>query len=325
MWSRWDAGWYLEIAKRGYHYEPSKPSSVAFFPLYPGAVRLLHDLLFLPASDGFYLGAGIALSNFCLIISLVYLRALLSLDYNPQVTRRVLLFILLFPTSFFFSAVYSESLFLLLTLSSFFYARKQRWVMACALATLATLSRSQGIILIAPLLVEYLAQRQWKLSQIRWDMTAFFLIPSAVVAFCCYLRWSFGSWTLLFEAQRPWGRRLLAPWYTLRWIWMHASASAGVRNDWIDLAFFALLGIATILSIRKLRASYSVYLCAAIVFFSSWGMLGSLPRFILVNFPLFIGLALFAERYVFRLVYLAVSSALSALFFIMFSQWQWVA
>jgi len=34
-WAGWDGGWYLSIAQRGYWFDPSGPSSVAFFPLFP--------------------------------------------------------------------------------------------------------------------------------------------------------------------------------------------------------------------------------------------------------------------------------------------------
>src|SRR5207253_7773676 len=51
MWSRWDTGWYLEIAKSGYSYRPGYPSSVAFFPLYPLLIRAEHTIFHLPSMD----------------------------------------------------------------------------------------------------------------------------------------------------------------------------------------------------------------------------------------------------------------------------------
>jgi Mannosyltransferase (PIG-V) len=326
MWSRWDAGWYLEIAKYGYHYEPGRPSSAAFFPLYPNAIRFFHALLLLPASDCSYLAAGIALSNISLLASLSYLHQLLSRDCDTPTVARTILIILLFPTSFFFSSAYSESLFLLLTVSSLYYVRTERWLTGCTLASLAALCRSQGIILLLPLLVEYFSQRQWNLRAVRRNILGLLLIPSAVLLFVCYLRWAFGSWSILFDAQRPWGRRLLAPWYSLRWVITHASSASSVDDGWLNLAFFVLLLTLTTLFSRRLRLSYAVYLWTAVAFFSCWGMLGSIPRLVLGIFPLFICLALYCQNsQMFRLACLLISAAASAIFFIMYSQWQWVA
>ena len=78
--------------------------------------------------------------------------------------------------------------------------------------------------------------------------------------------------------------------------------------------------------LRRLRISYSAYIWTAVVFFSCWGMLGSVPRFDLVIFPLFIVLALIGARSrAFHLGYVVASSMLAALFMVMHSQWNWVA
>jgi Gpi18-like mannosyltransferase len=119
MWSRWDAGWYLEIAKHGYHFEAGKPGSAAFFPLYPSVIRLLHSLFFLPLTDYSYFATGILVSNICFIAGLTCLYALLSLDYKNELARWAVLAVLLFPTTFFYSAPYSESWLFFISIISF--------------------------------------------------------------------------------------------------------------------------------------------------------------------------------------------------------------
>lgn len=322
MWSRWDSGWYLTIARSGYNFAPGKPSSAAFFPLYPAAVRALHDVLFLPKSEFWYLLAGIAVSNLSLIVALAYLYLLIRLDYSSEVASHAVLCLLVFPASFFFSSVYSESTFLALSVASFYYARQTRWLTACLLAAFASLCRSQGIILLLPLLVEYFLQRNFKWRLVRWNIVALFLVPAALFIFAAYMKWSFGSWSILFAAQQPWGRRLLAPWYTLPWVIRHTSTA----SDWLDISFFAFLVVGSVAAIPRIRRSYVAYLWTAVIFFSSWGMLGSVPRFAAVVFPLFISLGLLiGESRPFRIAYLTISSILGALLFVIHSQWQWVA
>jgi hypothetical protein len=326
MVSRWDAGWYIEIARDGYRYERGSPSNAAFFPLYPLLIRAIHALLFLPANDYWWLVIAIALSNVALLISLTYLRALLAMDFDEDLAPRTITYLLIFPTTFFFSCVYSESLFLGLTVAAFYYARTSRWLLACILAALATLTRSQGMILALPLLIDYLRERNFRLRKVGWNITAFALIPAALLAFALYLKLKFGSWTVMLDVQSIWGRHLMSPWHPLAWFLRHAPPLSPEHHDKLDFAFLLVLLGAAIAGLRRLGISYSAYIWTSVVFFSCWGMLGSIPRFDLVIFPLFIVLALIGARSrAFHLGYVVASSMLAALFMVMHSQWNWVA
>jgi len=307
MLSRWDAVWYVEIARDGYRYDPGFPSNAAFFPLYPLLIRAIHALLLLPANDYWWLVIAIALSNVALLIGLTYLRALLAMDFDEYPAPRTITYLLIFPTTFFFSGAYSESLFLALTVAAFYYARSNRWLLACILA-------------------EYLHERNFSLRKVGWNITAFALIPAALFAFALYLKLKFGSWTVMLDVQRIWERHLMWPWHPLAWFLRHAPPLSPEHHDKLDFGFLLILLGAAIAGLRRLRISYSAYIWTAVVFFSCWGMLGSIPRFDLVIFPLFIVLALIGARSrAFHLGYVVASSMLAALFMVMHSQWNWVA
>jgi hypothetical protein len=326
MLSRWDAGWYIEIARDGYRYEPGIPGNAAFFPIYPLLIRAIHALLFLPDNDYWWLLTGIILSNVALLFALGYFRSLLAIDFDQKTASRAIIYLLIFPTTFFFSCVYSESLFLALTVGAFYYGRKNRWLTACSLSALATLTRSQGIIVLLPLLIEYLAQRNFRLQLVRWNANAFALIPAAFFAFVLFLKLNFGSWSIMFDLQNAWGRRLMWPWYPVAWLLRHAPALSPQHHDKLDFSFLLLLLGAAILAVRQLRLSYTVYLWTAVLFFSCWGMYVSIPRFDLVMFPLFLVFALVGIRSrAFHLGYCVLSGVLAALFMVMHSQWNWVA
>jgi hypothetical protein len=115
---------------------------------------------------------------------------------------------------------------------------------------------------------------------------------------------------------------LLAPWWTLPWVIRH-----GTIHSWIDLSFLSLLVVAVLIGWRELRVSYTTYLVFAALFFSSWGMLGSVPRFVAVVFPIYIVFANFIQRSrgVVRVACLGVSMILGAILFLVHSQWNWVA
>jgi hypothetical protein len=326
MLSRWDAGWYVEIARDGYRYEQGSPSNAAFFPLYPLLIRAIHALLLLPANDYWWLVIAIAISNVALLIGVTYFRALLAMDFGEDLISRTITYLLIFPTTFFFSGVYSESLFLALTVAAFYYARTNRWPLACILAALASLTRSQGMIIALPLLIEYFRDRNFSLRKIGWNIAAFALFPAALFAFALFLKLKFGSWTVVFDVQNTWGRHLMWPWHPLAWFLRHAPTLSLEHHDKLDFCFLLLLLGAAIAGLRRLRVSYSVYIWTAVVFFSCWGVLGSIPRFDLVIFPLFVVLALMGARSrVFHLGYVVASSMLAALFMVMHSQWNWVA
>jgi mannosyltransferase PIG-V len=324
--SRWDAGWYVEIARDCYHYEPAMPSNAAFFPLYPLLIRATHALLFLPNNDYWWLLSGIVVSNIALLVALGYFRSLLAIDVDQKTASRAIIYLLIFPTTFFFSSVYSESLFLALTVAAFYYGRRNRWLTACILTALATLTRSQGIVVLLPLLIEYLAQRTFRLQQISWNATAFALVPAALFAFVLFLKLTFGSWTIMFDIQNAWGRHPMWPWHPMAWLVRHAPPLSAEHHDKLDFCFLLLLPVAGIFGIRQLRLSYSFYLWTAALFFSCWGIYGSIPRFDLVIFPLFLVFALIGIRSrTFHLGYCILCSMLAALFMVMHSQWNWVA
>ncbi|NJL92475.1 MAG: hypothetical protein HC915_01515, partial [Anaerolineae bacterium] len=118
MWARWDSGWYIGIVEGGYFFQPGLQSSVAFFPLYPLLTSLLEPIAGSP------LAAGVLLSNLCLLGALIFLYLLTDLEFKDSATAtRTVFYIAAFPTAFFFSAVYTESVFLLFAVGTLYFAR----------------------------------------------------------------------------------------------------------------------------------------------------------------------------------------------------------
>jgi hypothetical protein len=145
--ARWDSVWYLAIASGGYAHQVPR---TAFFPLYP----LLTDLLgLLLGSD---LVAGVVISLACFAIAIVLLHELARRELDRSRADITVLLISFCPMAYFFSAVYTESLFLALSLGCLLCARSGRWAPAGALGALAALSRNSGIVLLAPVVLMFL-------------------------------------------------------------------------------------------------------------------------------------------------------------------------
>ncbi len=126
LWARFDSGFYLGIIDKGYAFDASGGmSNVAFFPIYP----LLANLTNLVVRDTVF--ASIIVSNLCLLGALLYLYKLTELEFGDAGTaQRAVFYIAAFPTAFFFSAVYTESAFLLFSVATMYYARRHQWLMA---------------------------------------------------------------------------------------------------------------------------------------------------------------------------------------------------
>jgi len=325
MWARWDGGWYLDIAQHGYSFVPAKQSNVAFFPLYPSLIRVVHRVIPLH-SDAVWFLVGIIVSNAALLVALIYLHRLVHLDYDRHTAARTVLYLCIFPTTLFLSAAYSESLFLALVVSAFYYARAARWIVVGILSSAAALCRPPGILLIIPLAFEYLSQKGFQWRRIKADCFALLLAPLALAGHLTFLRWRFGDWNILSKAEtiEGWNRRLTLPWNTLLHSFPGMNSFKGFHGAFEFFFTLALIGLA-IFGCFRLRLSYSIYAAVSLVFITSWGELRSAPRFGLVIFPVMIALALLGHNNAFNRAYLVFSTILALVSMVVFSQWGWVA
>ena len=109
--SAYDSQYYLEIAKYGYTNIHDNPGLkiYAYFPLYPIIIKLFSILTL-----GNLFLAGILASTIFTLLACIYLHKLILLDEHDKgnTTNKRLQYLLLFPTSVFLSAIYTESLYL---------------------------------------------------------------------------------------------------------------------------------------------------------------------------------------------------------------------
>ncbi|MCJ7832598.1 MAG: hypothetical protein MUP92_04020 [Actinobacteria bacterium] len=284
-----DALWFLRIASDGY---ASSDGSAAFFPLYPLTVRAVSTII------GHHpLAAALLVSNLAFLGALIMLYRLTASEFSETTARRAVLYTSLFPTSFFFFAPYSESLFLLMAVTSFWGARKGKWWLAGIAGAGAALTRSIGIVIALALLAEALHQkRQGKpglAPKVAWSLTP-------VVGTLAYLGWwgSQGNWRAPLEFQSNWDRHPAFPLKTL----VDATHDAWVNGSYwlLDWLVVALVVSLAIYGLFKLRPTYSVYMWAGIVLplcliYESRPLM-SMPRFAAVLFPLYWLLAKLSEE-----------------------------
>ncbi|MEV4703864.1 mannosyltransferase family protein [Actinoplanes sp. NPDC049316] len=202
-WNSWDAGHYVRIAESGYHLGPGFP---AFFPLYPLLIHIFDVVL-----PGGALVSALVVANAAGYGALAVLYRLADHEFGPGVARRAAWYLAAFPMGFFLFIGYNESLFLLLAVGALYAGRRGHWWLAGTLGALSSATRLFGVLLMAPLAIEYLRQRGWQPRRIRADVLGIALVPLGVVAYSIYCLVELGSPLAFSIAQDQWGRRYTFP------------------------------------------------------------------------------------------------------------------
>jgi hypothetical protein len=210
----WDSGWYFDIAQRGYYWTPSGQSSLAFFPLYPMLMRALAWPF--GGSDRALWMAGIVLSYACLFLGLAVLHRLTATTIgNRETARRTVLYLAVFPFAYFFTQVYTESLFLLMSVSAVAAAVASRWGWAGLFGALAALTRPNGILIAVPLGLLALGGRP-RITDLARRAAALALVPLGFGAFCAFAYRLSGDPLGWLRAQAQWGYTVgNRPWIEL--------------------------------------------------------------------------------------------------------------
>lgn len=382
--ARWDAAWYLVIAHYGYRPEfgAFTASRTAFFPLYPLGVGGLERFGLQPLFAGVLLSvAALAAGLYCLhrltTLEVARLRTARSKGAarglparfdESQAARLAVLLTAFAPMAFYLSAVYSESLYLALSVGVFLCARRGRWASAAILAALAGATRSTGIVLVVPLALIYLygpredrppdrGPRPIALIpryRLRGDALWLAVVPAGVALYMAHLALAGGSALSPFHEQHVWQRGFAGPfggvWAGARaafdgarqllsmqraHVYFTAAGGSPFVTAGHNLMLFAFLlaGVAGLIGVlRLLPGAYGAYLLAALALPLSYPVapqpLMSLPRFLLVLFPLNMWLAIRltgSARRRARIVTLALSGAAMAFFVAEFATWHWVA
>lgn len=152
-WQRFDTQHYLRIARQGYADE----SDSVFPPLYPWLVRGVSALGGGGATAR--LAAALLIANLATLGLFILLHKFVTAEFGPESATRTLVYLALFPTSFFLFSAYTESLFLLLALGSFWAGKNGRFPLAGLLGFLAAATRLTGWILVVPLAYFVIASR----------------------------------------------------------------------------------------------------------------------------------------------------------------------
>lgn len=288
--ARWDAYWYLDIATRGYRWNgnPLEQQNVVFFPLYPLLMRTVGGTI-----GGHPLLAGLLISLAAFAIALAYLRRWIAEDFGEDTAAGAVLLLSAFPFSIFFSAVYTESLFLLTVVAAFYHARRRELLTAAIFGLFAGLVRPNGCLLAVPLAwMLFVTDRHHSTAILRGSAAAAAPI-AGMLLYSAYLGLAVGSPFAWIEGQAAWPT--IAPWGQAAGAASAAMASARTRDLVIygGNALSLLLALAALLPVTRLvGVAYALFIALTIVPPVARHGLQSLGRFTAVLFPIFLWLAI---------------------------------
>jgi hypothetical protein len=339
---RWDSIWYLQIAHDGYRFA----QEASFYPLYPILVRV-GSLL-----TGSLVIAGLLLSFGAMFAGLVIVRRLTELEFGVRPASATVNLIAFGPMALFLSALYTESLFLLLSAGAFYAARRGRWWAAGALGGLAALTRVTGVLLLVPVLLMFFYGPRSDLGPAsvasRWRPRYRFtpailwsaLIPGGAALFSSYLAVrGFGAAATIHGQQQFFDHQLVGPlvglwdgataaWHEVRLELAGVPPSTYSSQALLQFGALVLAGVALCGVFRRLPIAYGAYAALGLLIPLSSPTVGDplrgLDRYASVLFPLYMWAGAWAveHRAVRQLVVL--SCLLLAFFSAQFATWHWV-
>jgi hypothetical protein len=321
---RWDSGWYMAIAQRGYSYRPESSSSVAFYPLVPYLARYLGQVV------GGVPVAALVIANTATVGAIYYLRRLGALLYGDEVGRLASILLLVFPTSLFLSAFYTEGPFVCLAAASMYYFFRERFVCCGVLGCLAMLTRSTGLLLFAAYALDLVVRLHRRELTFSWRMLALLLIPAGLGLFMLIQYVQVGDPLAFSKTMKHWGRHAAWPWAgivdALRGTDFSFPVNFAKTQRFIDALFaLAFLGIGATMALRKQRVVLWAYVILGMLLPLSTYALAGMNRYSLGLFPAFIFLAqLCQNRPALERWLIYVSSLFLAVYSLRFMQCGWV-
>ncbi|MBN1689104.1 MAG: hypothetical protein JW893_08395 [Candidatus Omnitrophica bacterium] len=287
IWNRWDAIEYVRLASAGYEIIfQQTPWDLGFPPLLPWMTKAVSFLFGGNCIYGSFFVSGIAS-----LVAGYFLIKLVQLDEPDDVARRSLWFMLIFPTSYFLHIGYTESLFLACLLPAFLAARKRFWLGAGCLGALMACTRMNGLLIISALAAEaYLEFRETK----KWNWTWLYIfIP--ILGFGAYLWLNHhltGDFFAFLDFKKDkWYQEITWPWVGIKThiqslAWRNPNESQMIVYQ--EFFFIGLGLVMTAISFLKMRLSYSIWMLTNMVLFISTAFVISVPRYVLVLFPIYI-------------------------------------
>jgi hypothetical protein len=266
----WDSGWYLGNVYYGYN----SLQRYAFFPGYPISIYLFNLVI----RDLF---ASLVLSSIIFGVAWIpFFQAIAEHYMTREAASRTTLLTAFFPYVFLFTTVaYSESLFLFATVASWYFYLNREKFKTSLLAAVATITRMVGIIIVLPMFLDMLSQRERK-------RLLYFLVPTmALFSWLAYCFINTGDWLASITAQDKYWNMYTFP----RWLIYFVSTRRMIDAP-SEIAGVILIILTCILIYcgRGVDWRLTIYSVASFLVILYFAAMWSITRYLSFIFPIWI-------------------------------------
>lgn len=308
-WIRWDASNYIDLATKGYNncIVDGKHLFLVFFPLYPMAIRMMSYLI----RDYQLAALVVSVLSFC--AGSCYFYALIAEEYGKSIAKKAFIYLSIFPFSFFFGGVMTESLFFFTTAAAFYYIKHHNWTMVTFFGILASLTRLHGVLLIGVAGIElftyykpFMMIREKRIKELfKLIFTKGISIAMILIGPLIYLYINYkvegNPFQFMIYQKEHWGHENTYFANTVKDIFKSAinfsQRGNMLASIWIPEALiFILAAVLIIYSVRRHNLMYSAYLLVYTIINYSVTWLISGGRYMLCALPIFIILGEIGEN-----------------------------
>ncbi len=291
-----DAVHYLRIAREGYAASGENAKYIVFYPLYPLLIRIA-AIVFRN-----YIFSAMFVSNVCFGAAACLMYALIRIDCDDEKAMSGVFALFAAPFGVFFMGIFTESLFVMLSLLALYFIRKKNWLGAGAAGALVSATRTQGLLLIVPAVYEIIIDAAEKK---KFDKKYLFtlMMPLGFIVYLCINKIMQGSFFAYVAHQAA------PPWYnTPAWIFEVLKTGVNMAKEHEALSYIiyhpqTILFFVSVAAIfyglkKGVRTSYLAYcgVYTAMTYVSGWLISGS--RYAMGCVPLYIIFASIENKYV---------------------------
>jgi len=329
-WANFDGEHYLSIAQNGYGF-----GERAFFPLLPLLIKFIGNFF---GGTLFSLNvAGNIISNLSFFVGLIGLYKLARMDFNEKVSKLSLVILLLFPTSFYFVSVYTESLFFALAVWSFVFARQSKWFTASIFGIFLCATRFVGLIILPALFIEWYLQNRKTKNLVRSFPPSLVTIPIGLLAYMYDLKRTVNDAFAFYTNLTTFGEHRSNHLITLPQVFYRYSFEIvpALKNTTFfpvifttifEFAVGIIVFLVSLASFFVQRFSYATFFFLGYLIPTFSGSFSSMPRYVIVLFPVYILAAKFLSKSKALLfVFCLISAILLIISLSLFARGYWLA
>lgn len=330
------------VSQSGSSFSQSISLSYAFFPFYPLMIRVFAFLLQIFGLNAIATAslAGVIVSALGALFGMLALYDLTRDNLGEDGALRASFYLIIFPTGFFLTQIYTEGLFVGLAFGCLAMLKRKHWLAAAILGVCATMTRAVGVALIIPMLVQWLRTGEWMDLDMEWRQIfhqgfawrPFYHFVLAIAPLIAFTIWKFSYLGLAFDYIEAnfFGRGFLSLGSAyLAWSGAFRSMIAGTNPQntayYITEFLGLIIGIVACVVTIKTHPELA-WFSIAIVFFS-WGSgpAHGIHRYILGAPAVFIALSRWGRNPIFDRAWTILSILLMGLLSMLYAFDMWVA